>query len=99
MPNAWVEHVRKYAKDNGLSYGCAMSTPACKESYRKPNANYTKDLAKIEKLLREKKLQDAREAFNKVLPLIRNMAEGDLKKQHTETATALYKSILRGMAE
>ena len=25
MPNAWIEHVRKYSKDNGISYGCAVS--------------------------------------------------------------------------
>jgi len=25
MPNAWVEFVRQYAKDNNLSYGCAIS--------------------------------------------------------------------------
>ena len=25
MPNAWVEFVRQYAKENNLSYGCAIS--------------------------------------------------------------------------
>ena len=25
MPNAWVEFVRQYAKDNNISYGCAIS--------------------------------------------------------------------------
>ena len=24
MPNAWVEFVRQYAKENNLSYGCAI---------------------------------------------------------------------------
>ena len=24
MPNAWVEHIKKYAKENNLSYGCAL---------------------------------------------------------------------------
>jgi len=33
MPNAWVEHVRKYAKDNNMSYGCAVSE--AKASYVK----------------------------------------------------------------
>jgi hypothetical protein len=34
MPNAWVEHIKKYAKDNNVSYGCALSMPDCKESYK-----------------------------------------------------------------
>jgi hypothetical protein len=34
MPNAWVEHIKKYAKDNIVSYGCALSMPDCKESYK-----------------------------------------------------------------
>ena len=34
MPNQWVDHVKKFAADNNLSYGCALSMPECKESYR-----------------------------------------------------------------
>jgi len=25
MPNPWVDFVRQYAKDNNISYGCAIS--------------------------------------------------------------------------
>jgi hypothetical protein len=35
MTNAWIEHIKKYAKDNNLSYGCALSTPECKNTYKK----------------------------------------------------------------
>jgi hypothetical protein len=35
MPNAWVTHVKKFAADNKLSYGCALSMPECKSSYKK----------------------------------------------------------------
>ena len=35
MANAWVEHIKKYAKDNNVSYGCALSMPDCKASYQK----------------------------------------------------------------
>ena len=38
MTNPWVEHIKKYAKDNNLSYGCALSTPECKNTYRKPSS-------------------------------------------------------------
>jgi hypothetical protein len=33
MANPWVEHVKKYAKDNNISYGCAMSMSEVKASY------------------------------------------------------------------
>jgi hypothetical protein len=33
MPNSWVEHVKRWAKANGQSYGCAISKPECKASY------------------------------------------------------------------
>ena len=38
MPNKWVEHVRQFAKENGLSYGCALSTAECRESYQSSKA-------------------------------------------------------------
>ena len=34
MTNLWIEHVRQFAKENGLSYGCALSTAECRESYK-----------------------------------------------------------------
>lgn len=36
MPNAWVMHVKKWAAENNKSYGCAVSDPECKATYRKP---------------------------------------------------------------
>jgi hypothetical protein len=36
MPNAWIEHVRKYARDNNISYGCAVSE--ARASYANPPA-------------------------------------------------------------
>lgn len=33
MVNPWVEHVRKYAKDNDISYMCAITK--AKETYQK----------------------------------------------------------------
>lgn len=35
MPNRWIEFVKEFASKNNLTYGCAVSTPACKEEYRK----------------------------------------------------------------
>jgi hypothetical protein len=35
MANAWVEHIRKYAKDNNMTYACALTDANCKGSYKK----------------------------------------------------------------
>ena len=36
MPNAWIQHVKKFARENNMAYGCAVSDPRCKASYKKP---------------------------------------------------------------
>jgi len=37
MVNAWVEHVKRFARDNNISYMCAISKEECKTSYRRKN--------------------------------------------------------------
>lgn len=37
MPNAWTNHIKEWAKENNMSYMCAMSQPACREAYKKPD--------------------------------------------------------------
>jgi len=39
MPSKWIEHVKKYAKTYGLSYGCALSDPKVKSSYSAAKIN------------------------------------------------------------
>ena len=44
MPNALVEeHIKQFAKDNNVSYGCALSMTECKVSYKKKNLCTTYD--------------------------------------------------------
>jgi hypothetical protein len=31
--NPWIQHVKKFASDNKIAYGCAISDPECKKSY------------------------------------------------------------------
>lgn len=38
MPNAWVEHVKEFARKKGVSYGCAISDPECKSTYKSKKA-------------------------------------------------------------
>jgi hypothetical protein len=34
MVNPWIQHIKQYAKESGKSYGCALSDPECKSSYK-----------------------------------------------------------------
>ena len=34
-PNLWVQHIKSFASKNNMTYGCALSDPDCKDSYRK----------------------------------------------------------------
>jgi len=36
MPSAWVTHVKKFALDNNIAYGCALTDERCKATYVKP---------------------------------------------------------------
>ena len=53
MPNAWVEFVRQYAKENNLSYGCAISEAS--PAYRKMKQEAKKHQRKKELPLKKKK--------------------------------------------
>jgi glutamyl/glutaminyl-tRNA synthetase len=35
MPNKWILHVQNYAKQNNLTYACALSQPNIKDGYEK----------------------------------------------------------------
>ena len=35
--NRWVEHIRKFANDNSISYREAMRSEACKAAYKAPS--------------------------------------------------------------
>jgi hypothetical protein len=35
MPNKWVDYVKRWAKKNNMSYGCALTDPQLKIDYRK----------------------------------------------------------------
>jgi len=33
MPTAWIEHIKKWSKENGMSYMCAVGNPQCRAAY------------------------------------------------------------------
>lgn len=47
--NRWTNWVKEFASKNNLSYGCALSTPECKEEYRAKYGNRKKLSQKKEK--------------------------------------------------
>ena len=34
MSNTWINHIKSYAKQHGLSYACALTDPNCSKSYK-----------------------------------------------------------------
>ena len=56
--NAWVEYVKKYALENNIAYGCALSHKGLSDDYKnkKPIAKYnvSNDLDKLHEEYRKK---------------------------------------------
>jgi hypothetical protein len=82
MANAWVEHIRKYAKDNNMTYACALTDPNCKGSYKKAPKPLTQK--------KERELMGAEEATTKAI--IKK------KKDHKEKVVALKSKMLKTQA-
>jgi hypothetical protein len=34
MANRWISFVKTYASENNISYGCAISNPECRATYK-----------------------------------------------------------------
>jgi hypothetical protein len=98
MANLWIQHIKKWASENGTSYGCALSNPACRAAY-KPTVSYSKDLQKIGRFLRQGKLQEAREAFNRLRPLVQAMPDSSQKDTHLTLMGVLRRAIQKKMSE
>jgi len=92
MVNAWIEFVKQYASEHGLSYACALSSPGCKESYQQQqNTNYKPQLKRIGALLRPSpnrsrptpaRIQQARSLFNQTMHLVTVLPNSDKKTEY-----------------
>jgi len=74
MPNDWVIHVKKCAKEKGLSYMCAATDEECKRTYRDskpPKPKKAKKAAKAAEPVLDKKAR----AKAKINPLIASLRE------------------------
>ena len=95
--NPWILHVKNYAQRNDLSYGCALSTPECKEEYqqnKKPKEqDYTKQIYKVADLMRSKLKAEVTQAFNALLPKIKALGDSVEKDRQMGLMSALRKGI------
>ncbi len=66
MPNAWVMHVKKWSAANNKSYGCAVSDPDCKSSYKKPVKEKKPPKSKEEKKQKKENFQEMKNLVNKM---------------------------------
>ena len=71
MPNAWVIHVKKWSAANNKSYGCAVSDPDCKSSYKKT--------VKVKPLTKKQQMKEKENESNEI-----QMMEQEEKKQRQE---------------
>ena len=71
MPNAWITHVKNFAKENNKSYGCAISDPACKNSYEKVVKKSKKELREEQRVINQT------QARNQILNRIKTMTDDD----------------------
>ena len=60
MVNAWIEHVRQYAKENNLTYACAI--PYASKTYTKQSTSITNRNNEIKQL--EFEMKGHREAYD-----------------------------------
>ena len=77
MPNAWVEFVRQYAKENNLSYGCAISeaSPAYRKMKQEAKTPKTPTKKRITILKKETNQQQIRKAEYELQAIINNTLE------------------------
>ena len=109
MVNAWIEFVKKYVSERrGLSYACALSSPACKEAYQQEQTtNYKPQINRIGVLLRPPrnkvrptaaKLQQARDLYNQTKNLVTLLPNSDKKSEYIVELNAKRERILHLLA-
>jgi hypothetical protein len=105
MPSPWIEHIRKFAAENNLSYGCAMTTPECRATYtpvkkaKKPKKPTKKELKKqsLEKQSLADRVQNAleRERLQESVPAVNpkniSMRGIEIKKPYVAPVKAAAK--------
>jgi hypothetical protein len=98
MRNAWVEFVRQYAKENNLSYGCAISeaSPAYRKMKQEAKTPKTPTKKRITIKPKNEKLKaDARESVENALGYLEKMKkkEDDKLEQSDFSNTSIWRGL------
>lgn len=79
MPNAWITHVKEYAKENNISYACAVSK--AKASYQNKEQRQTEAFRqslipyyakKVQRAVRNKAVRTAYEKDKTIKAVLKN---------------------------
>ena len=52
MVNAWVLHIKAFAAKHKIAYGCALSNPDCRASYKKKKPSARSLLLEVDGILK-----------------------------------------------
>jgi len=89
MTNAWIEHIKQYAKNNNIAYGCALSDPKCKETYKKTTNN---------KLLSDS-VTNINKNNNSYNDKLRNIKQNIYDLQHQYPKKSSYANVKRSTSQ
>ena len=92
MSNPWVEHVRKFAKENGITYMCAISEAS--KTYKKSKDEPTRKKSEtIKQITKETPEQDKR--YN--LPPLISKREKELNEMKKAELIALLPAKMKNL--
>jgi hypothetical protein len=96
MVNKWIEFVRKWSKDNDMTYMCAVSTPRCREDYYKENPNIKRKFSSI-----AKKFTPLEEAIPSTEPTQKNITINPIVEEDgiLDKIEETYRTIVANMKE
>jgi hypothetical protein len=92
MSNPWVNHIKQFAQDKGITYACALTNPDCKASYVKISDKMKNNVATIASHL-AKKVQDEDESRLPYLRLQFNKTSKNVKEYFKEHFKSEYKQL------
>lgn len=101
MANNWIEHVRNFAKENNMTYSCALSDPRCKQSYQ-PTINLTPRFSKLMNLVKvgktgrqptSEKIETARGQFNQLKAIVMDLPETVKKREYVRRLAPIRERI------
>jgi len=91
MANAWVEHIRRFAKEKGLSYSCALTDPECKATYKKPPKPLTQK--------KERESMGAEDASAKAIVAEEKAKDKARKSAHKARTTTMKSKVNKKQVE